>query len=235
MKNKNKIYAGSASGGAWSRDFVIPTPWSCLTNSIPNLGISSICVTLSGADTIYILTGDGDGGDRNSIGVLKSVDGGLSWLQTGLTWDISGNIRGYKMIMNPSNQSQLFVAGTMGILKSDDGGFSWATVLSGGTFTDIEFKPGAPNTMYAVNTQHFFRSTTNGSSWSIVAVPGLDTTIISRLAIAVTAASTKNVYLLAGSQKLPAYLGLWISSNSGSSFPNAVSTSPDILSDNGSN
>ncbi|MBV5342465.1 Ig-like domain-containing protein, partial [bacterium] len=72
---------------------------------------------------------DGDGGHTQSIGVLKSTDGGETWLSTGLVWTISSSgVRGYKLLMHPTSHNTLFTVSTEGIHKTTDGGSSWSTI-----------------------------------------------------------------------------------------------------------
>ncbi|MEK7253130.1 MAG: glycosyl hydrolase, partial [Bacteroidota bacterium] len=71
----NKIYVGASSGGLW-RSTNGGTTWTCLTDEQPILGVSGIAVDPANTNVIYIGTGDGDGSDTYSVGVLKSTDGG---------------------------------------------------------------------------------------------------------------------------------------------------------------
>ncbi|MBK6783817.1 MAG: hypothetical protein IPG79_08635 [Saprospiraceae bacterium] len=42
------------------------------------LGVSSIVVHPTTPNIMYIATGDGDGSDTYSVGILKSTDGGVT-------------------------------------------------------------------------------------------------------------------------------------------------------------
>ena len=74
--NSNIIYAGTPAGGLWKKDG--SNPWEPLTDGLPLIGISGIAIHHTNPDIIYILTGDGDAGDTRSIGILKSINGGLT-------------------------------------------------------------------------------------------------------------------------------------------------------------
>ena len=208
-----EIFAGTAAGGVWKR-IASGGTWTCITNSIPNLSISSICINPTNPNEIYILTGDGDGGDNSSIGVLKSVDGGISWFKTGLTWFNTVGERAYKMVMNPANSNNLLVASSSGIYATTDGGTTWPLKQSG-VFFDIEFKPGAPATMYAAGINYLFTSSNTGDTWAPVVLPGLSSTSPSRCAVAVSSIAPNTVYFLAGTRSLPGFIGLWKSTGSG--------------------
>jgi hypothetical protein len=221
----NTIYVGTPAGGVWkSTDG--GSSWSPKSDALASIGVSGIAVDHSAPDTVYILTGDGDGGDTNSIGVMKSTDGGNSWASTGLSWGVSTFNRGYKLLMHPTNSAIMFVVTRNGILKTTDGWTTWSTVQSG-SFRDIEFKPNDPATLYAVTSNTFYRSTDTGSNWGVIGA-GLPTGE-SRIALAVTPANNNYVYYLAGpSTGVGSFKGIYRSTDSGLTF-NAMTTAPNIL------
>ncbi len=98
------IFVGAPSGGMW-KTTNDGGSWTNLCDGLPAIGVSGIVIHPTNANIIYILTGDGDGGDTKSIGVLKSTNGGTTWETTGLSWGINENVRGYKLRMSPSNNS----------------------------------------------------------------------------------------------------------------------------------
>ncbi len=225
--NANTIYIGVPAGGVWKTTNGGST-WTPMADMLASIGVSGIAVDHSNPNTVYILTGDGDGGDTQSIGVMKSTDGGTTWNTTGLTWGVTNFNRGYKLLMHPTNANIMFAATTVGILKTTDGWNTWSTVQSG-NFRDIEFKPGTPSTMYATTTNTFYRSVDTGTSWGVVStgLPGGE----NRAAIAVTPANANYVYYLAGpggSSGSSTFNGLYRSTDSGVSF-STRSTTPNIL------
>ena len=87
--NNNIFWLGAPSGGLW-RTTDGGSTWTVLTDNNTVLGVSAIAITSNYAtsNTLYIGTGDRDGGsawsmgggntnDNKGIGVLKSTDGGL--------------------------------------------------------------------------------------------------------------------------------------------------------------
>ncbi|MFQ5335089.1 MAG: WD40/YVTN/BNR-like repeat-containing protein, partial [Flavobacteriales bacterium] len=157
------IYIGAPAGGCWkSTDY--GQTWTCLTDTLPILGVSSIAVDYTNHNTIYIATGDGDAVDTRSIGVLKSTDGGLTWNTTGLVWTIYQYRRIFKLLMHPANPDIIYAATNNGIWKTTDAGVTWNNMFSGG-FYDIEFKPGDPATLY-ISSDQFYKSTDSGNSWT---------------------------------------------------------------------
>ncbi len=178
----NTIYIGTPIGGIWKTTDMGAT-WAPLHDGMPSLGVSSIVVHPTNPNIIYILTGDGDGGSSNGIGVLKSTNGGVTWSSTGLMWDIDDFEKGYKLAMDPNNVNTLIAATTDAIWRTTNGGTSWAQ-YSSGTYRDIEYKPGSSTTLYAEKAGEFYRSTNSGVTWTKI-TSGTPTGA-SRLAIGVT-------------------------------------------------
>jgi photosystem II stability/assembly factor-like uncharacterized protein len=242
----NTLYIGLPQGGIWKTTNG-GSSWSVLTDDLPSVGISGLVVSWANANVIYALTGDGDvshgnfitsyGYDQKSVGVLKSTDGGLNWFATGDLPNAGTSYYGYKLIQHPSSSNTLFAVTTSGIYRTTNGGTSWTQVETDTRFTDIEFKPGTPSTMYAVrrmqsaggtNANPFYRSTDGGITWSNAGITGLTTTA-ERLAIGVSAANPAYVYLLSGpSTGSGTYKGIFRSTNSGIDFTTR-STTPNIL------
>ncbi len=227
--NASTIYLGTPAGGLW-RTTNGGTTWTPLTDGMPRIGVSGIAVNYNNANTIYILTGDGDGKDTYSVGVLKTTNGGETWLSTGLSWEPDDFEFGYKLLMHPTNTNVLFAATSDGIQRTTNGGASWTQVQSG-TFNDIEFKPGDPSIMYAVTrtgSSTFFRSTDGGASWSSAGITGTPTSA-TRIEIGVSPNDATCVFLLAGpATSTNNYKGIYRSNNSGLSFVTRH-TSPNIL------
>lgn len=223
--NANILYAGAPSGGLW-KTINGGASWVCLTDDQPVLGVSAVLIHPTNADTLYIGTGDGDGADTYSIGVLKSVDGGNSWTNTGLNW-MSGNSRLIRrMIMHPTNYQIILAATNNGIYRTTDGGTTWIQTLTG-SMRDVEYKPGDPMTVYAC-TNAFYKSTDGGLTWLPVNT-GLPPAVnVNRASIAVTPANPNYVYVLYGDGSDSGFYGLYRSTNSGSSF-SLRSNSPNIF------
>jgi len=220
------FWVGTPAGGLWKTTNG-GSDWTPLTDGMPQIGVSGIAVDYTNTDVMYILTGDGDAGDTRSIGVLKTTDGGITWLSTGLTWTINDNVRGYKLIQHPTSPNILLVAASNGVWETEDSGATWIHRLSGAKSYDLEFKPGDPSYIYTAGSSEFWVSTNTGNNWSHT-ITGLPTNA-SRMAIDVSAAAPSNVYLFAGpSTDTGYYVGFYVSTNSGSSF-SMKSNTPNIL------
>lgn len=211
--NTNTFWAGAAGGGLWKTTNGGST-WTVQTDDEDVLGISDIAVSpdFSSSNTIYIGTGDKNGTNNNSVGVLKSTDGGDSWFTTGLTFQVSAYEQVHRILINPSNTQVLLAATTDGIYKSTNGGDSWQRKTEIGTFCAMEYKPGDPNTVYAASLSSFYKSTNGGDNWSFVqSVSG------SGIEMCVSPNASSLVYALATNSS-GGLLGIYKSTNSGSSY-----------------
>ena len=224
------IYLGTPAGGLWKTTDGGST-WEPKADMLASIGISGIAVDHTTPSTLYVLTGDGDGGYTKSIGVMKSTDDGATWSTTGLVWAVTESERGYKLLMHPSDSSTMFAATTDGLLKTTDGWATWSTVVSG-SFRDMEFKPGDPSIAYAVTKSSYYRSTDTGASWTFISsssggLPAGE----SRAALAVTPADSDYVYYLAGpggASGAGTFKGLYRSTDVGLTF-STMATTPNIL------
>lgn len=225
-QNNSILWTGAPAGGLWkSTDAGLSwTNWN--TDHLPVIGCSDLAIDPTNSNIMYLATGDGDGGDTYSIGVLKTTDGGVTWQPTGLNWQVTQTRRIRRLVMHPTNNQILIAATTDGIYRTTNGGSSWSQVQTG-NFYDLEFKPNTPTTWYA-SSNRFFRSTDNGASWTQITNGVPASGEIRRFAIAVTPANSNYIYLLGASQSDNGFYGIYRSTDSGLSFSYRSGT-PNIL------
>lgn len=131
--------------------------------------ISKIHVRSDANRTIYVAGAQGGGG------FYRSTDGGANWtrLATGTIYD---------MAVNPSNQAQIYIAGSNTLRRSDNGGESFVAAQSGMTLSgamriSVAVAPSSPNIVYALVARsspsggnhigEVYMSTDFGSSWTL--------------------------------------------------------------------
>ncbi|MCB9309675.1 MAG: hypothetical protein H6567_06440 [Lewinellaceae bacterium] len=221
--NNQIIFAGTAAGGLWQSNDG-GSSWVTHTDALGSLGISAIVVDPTDPNIIYIATGDGDAGDNYSVGVLKSTDGGVTFLATGLNWNVFPNRLIRAMVMDPNDHNIVIAATSDGIYKTSDAGANWTQVQTG-NFYDVEARPDASSDyFYASNASQIFRSTDQGDSWSSVkSINGSN-----RITLAVTPADNTIVYALSSKSSNNGYNGIYRSTNSGNTFTR-MSFTPNIL------
>lgn len=221
--DSNTFYALAPQGGVWKTTNNGST-WKHIFGNGPivnTIGVSCMLISYNNTDTLYIGTGDRDGGDAPGLGVLMSPNGGTNWYTRNS--GISGLIIN-KMVMDPKNSKIIIAATNGGIYRTTDGGSSWTSVNSSGSFTDIVFHPYNRQYLYAVRAGLFYRSTNNGTSWTQI-TSGLPSPS-QRGQIAVSKANRGYVYLVTSISSY--FQGVYRSTDSGTTFTNR-STTPNIL------
>jgi len=221
--NQNIIYVGAPAGGLW-RSVDSGINWTPLTDDLPQIGVSGIAIHSSDSNTIYISTGDDDGGDSYSIGVLKSIDGGNTWSPTGTLGLGSGTPTSNEIIIDPIDPNRVWVATGQGMYLSTNGGDSWSLRTSG-NFIDFKLKPGDSNIIYAVTQNSFFKSTNGGTSFTSSSTGLPTSSSLGRLRVEVTEAAANNVYILAvGTRPSYDFEGIFISDDNGNNFTKTEET-----------
>jgi photosystem II stability/assembly factor-like uncharacterized protein len=165
--DNNTFWVGAPAGGLWKTTDG-GNSWSCLTNNNNVLGISDILVPSDYETTniIYLATGDKNGWDNNSVGVLKSSDGGQTWNETGISFNIGQGEMVYRLLKDPENDLTILAATSQGLYKTLDGGDTWNILLSSNIFVDVESKPNDFNTLYgSTSNGKIYTSSDGGLSW----------------------------------------------------------------------
>ncbi|MBP7810168.1 MAG: T9SS type A sorting domain-containing protein [Bacteroidia bacterium] len=220
----NTLFVGAPAGGLW-KSTNGGTSWTTNTDLLQVIGCSDLVIDPTNPNIMYLATGDGDAGDTYSIGVLKSTDGGLTWVATGMVWTVNQGRLIRKLIMDPTNPQIVLAATNIGIWRTANGGTTWTQVYTTSTH-DLEFMPGNSNIVYAGGAT-FRISTNNGVTWTQVSA-GIPTTGVNRMAVAVTPANPNYVYVLAGASSNSGFQGFYRSTNSGTSF-STMATTPNLL------
>jgi photosystem II stability/assembly factor-like uncharacterized protein len=224
--NPDHIWVGAATGGLWKTTDAGAT-WSTQTDYLPNLGVSSFIIHPANPAVMYMATGDCDGWDIYSIGVLKSTDGGNTWNPTGLNPDVSSKWRLNKLMMHPSDPDTILAAVTEGLYKSTDGGATW-NLKEPGYFRDIEVDPSSPSTWYAtVEKTGIYKSTDSGETWTELTT-GLPAAGFYRIAITICRAQPHILYAIYASDTRYGLLGLYRSDDGGASWT-LRADSPNLL------
>lgn len=222
--NTNSFYVGSAAGGFWITNNG-GISYTTTTDQLGSCGVSDIAINSINTNIIYISTGDRDAGDTYATGVLKSIDGGLTWNNTGLVWQTIQQRRIYRLLINPINPNTLIAATSVGIYRSLNAGQNWS-LISSGNYVDAEYRPNDTTTVYAVTSNGLSKSINGGASFAgVSAFPsGISA---NRLSIAVSRANANYLYVLV-SNNSNGFGGLYRSLNSGTTF-SLMSSSPNIF------
>ncbi len=211
--DSNTIFIGSSQGGVWKTTDNGNT-WNCLTDDLPLLRISDICLDPNNVNTIYIATGDINYIGFNTIaagrnpqygtGIMKSTDGGATWNTTGLSFNLtdgeSSLIR--RIFVNPKNSNEIIAAGVDGIYKSFDAAQTF-TKINSAMIIDMDINPLDSNTIYcasfynsSVSTSgaYILRSYDFGNTWDTLNSTIPPTGKVQRTEIAIAPSDTNYVY-----------------------------------------
>lgn len=183
----NTMYVGAPAGGIWKTTNG-GANWTAQGDNFPNMGISDIVINPTNTNIVYAATGDADGVQNRSVGVLKTTDGGANWAITGLSFTLGQNDIISKLLIDSNNVNTVFATTRNNIKRTTDGGTTWADVYTenGALFNDISYKEGSNTILYATSRRgRFYISTDNGTTWTVASRPAF-----SRLDFATTAANT---------------------------------------------
>ncbi|MBT8179949.1 MAG: hypothetical protein KJO53_00020, partial [Eudoraea sp.] len=221
--NPSIWYAGAPSGGLW-KSVDAGNSWINLFDDFLQVGVSGIAIDPNDSNTIYITTGDDDGADSYSIGVFKSTDGGITWLETSLgpsgdsNWNFNRLMN--EIVIDPANSNIVWAAGNFGLYKSIDAGLTW-DLKRAGNVSDFKLKPGDGNTVYAVSNTAYYKST-NGEDFT--RITDILPTSSRRLVLGVSPANPNVVYILSADSSDASYQGLYKSTDSGETFTESPNT-----------
>lgn len=222
------LYVGGASGGVW-KSTGGGYPWKSLSDSWPALGVSSIAVDPSNPKTIYVGTGDFQGGIGGlEFGIMKSTDGGSTWTNIGKTQ--FGTVAVSQIVIDPDNPAIVTVATGNG---SDFLGYVWRSTDRGATWTKAFDSPNAwsaltvsipdstgKRTYYAAGLGEIQRSTDQGKTWTNVALPS-GASLFSYPAMAASKINAATVYLLS-----PGDQAIFKSTDGGATWTNVTGGFP---------
>ncbi len=200
--NLNKtIYICSSYGGLW-RTENNGNEWENVNTDIgiPYSSVADVAVAYGNSNYLFISTGEADGGIANdfdpnwsktnpinTIGVFRSLDRGETWeeINSGFMEEFEdqnyvGTTR--KIMINPIDDNQLFVATTEGIMRCNNALVTiptWERVFDGSEiysdvdreFRGLAFKPGSPETIYA-SGKDIYKSDNNGDPNTWVSLTG---------------------------------------------------------------
>ena len=218
--NNNIIYAGTGSSGIF-KTIDGGLNWVNITDGlgITGLGVKSIAINPKNPNILLAGTGTTSYGASlqfdspysfiEGIGVIKSTDGGLTWVTTSIASspDFHYNIEAIRY--NPVDTNIAYAVGDRYIYKSTNSGTNWSIVYNNTTnatqhvhFSDLEISLANTSTIYAstyandsINVAQFYVSNNAGASWTKAPLgfSGLNGLV---MAIDVTPAEPNAVYAL---------------------------------------
>lgn len=178
---------GAAQGGIWIYDPVAGL-WSAKTSDQETQAIGALAIAPSNDAVIYAGTGEGalSGDSYFGDGVLKSVDGGNTWVH--VSGDYFRGVATTRIVVDPTNPNHVYAAvsrgrggarrtspaihSRFGVWESKNGGADWALiqeVKDNLGATDLEIDPLNAQTLYSTFWgDAIYKSTNGGASWAKV-------------------------------------------------------------------
>ncbi|GFD66904.1 glycosyl hydrolase [Alteromonas sp. KUL106] len=159
QNNPSTWYTAVGSGGVWKTTNA-GTTWTPIFDDQPVYSTGDVTIAPSNSNIIWVGTGENNGGRHISFGdgVYKSVDGGQTWKNMGL----SKSEHVSDIIIHPTNPDIVWVSaqgplwsggGERGLYKTTDGGESWKQVLKPSDewtgVTSLLIDPRNPDKLYA--------------------------------------------------------------------------------------
>src|SRR5579863_202174 len=206
------IYLASAGGGLWKTQDKGKT-WKALGDLWDNTKVSSVAVDPTAHSTVYVGTGDFDGGAGvYGFGVMKSTDQGASWTNLARRELQGFSVR--RILIDPDDSRIVTVAAGRNpfrpgrLLRSANGGTNWNPVSEAAPADWEDLKCGAKMSdggrlCFAVGSSNggeVLRTSDRGVHWVKLSPPLKAVNQVS-LAVATSPTSPKTVYLLSGTDK----------------------------------
>src|SRR5215213_3881614 len=212
------VLVGSSTGGIW-RSTDGGANFVPVSDDQSDLAVGSLAFAPSNPSIVYAGMGDMDFSYLGS-GVLKSTDGGRTWVRVSNQTLPDGVVS--RLEVDPNNAARVYVAQYLtkdlsndtslagGLFLSTDGGVNWTKTLAGQA-RDIVIHPTNPQTLYATlaerltsgsatNPAGLYRSIDGGTTWANIPVPtsGLHAGLWD-FRVAVTPADPERLYAYYGS------------------------------------
>ncbi|HYL36035.1 MAG TPA: hypothetical protein VEV17_09000 [Bryobacteraceae bacterium] len=223
-QTSGNIYYGTGFSGVYkTTDYGMTFSASTGINS--GFPVVALAMDPQTPSNLYAGTGGGDCGEDARGGLFRSVDGSVTWTDTGLVTCVAA------LVTDPQTPSTVYGATwDRGVVKSTDGGAAWASVnvgLHGGPINALALDAQTPGTIYAAasgTSGGLYKSTDGGNTWNATGLNGtvVGTQFISGLAI--DPENTSTVYA-ATADSNGSSGGLWKSTDGGANWQNLFSSS----------
>jgi Abnormal spindle-like microcephaly-assoc'd, ASPM-SPD-2-Hydin len=181
--NPNEVIQGASSGGVWRSNDAGNT-WTPLIDHEPSLAIgepNSIAIDPSNTNTIYVGSSNFTNNSASTEGLLKTTDGGGSWIVLGSGFPASNNGNAFifagqninGVAVDPANSNLVYLASGIGLFTSSDGGNNWVQGTNGTGYGQSlvldASSPAAKRVLFAgVRGQGVYETNNGGASWTQV-------------------------------------------------------------------
>jgi photosystem II stability/assembly factor-like uncharacterized protein len=238
--NSNVVYAGFADGGVW-KSTNGGMAWTPLTDDQPTLAVGAIVLDPKNSSIVYVGTGEGNFSSDSFYGrgILKSMDGGMTWAQ--IAADTFDSLSIPSMFIDPAS-GNLYVAAAQGVdgaglgcnaasapaprrglYKSTDGGAHFTQIVSGKNVADFELDTSAtpPRGLLSVYKEGAFRFQEAAAGMAtltpITALPDANA-MVTRIEFGRSKSNPAVIYAGAGFDTMPGTSALFVSQDTGATW-----------------
>ena len=160
----SRIVLGTPAGGVW-HSVNGATSWTGLTLWLGSVPLSALAIDPGNPQHIIAGTGtlDDNGATQPGIGLLRSLDGGVSWSMHTSTF--AGAFIS-SIVFWPGDAQRVLVGTDHGIRVSIDGGASFAPMIEGHAVSAIAADSLNPTRVFASARSGLLRSDDRGETWT---------------------------------------------------------------------
>lgn len=220
--NPDIVFAGAASGGLWkSTDRGLT--WATTTDQLPVLEVGAVAVLPWAPHTVLLGSGEGNGAGVWGLGMLRSTDGGETWQETSLNYELTDG-HGFNAIAANPLTGAILAAARDGLWRSTDDGQNW-TLIAAGRWFDVKWVASPEDALkaYAVLGESaaaggVYVSTNNGLSFSYAGSGQAASNLIGNSRLAICASAPDVVYVNHVNWTNSQSLGIWRSLDGGATW-----------------
>ena len=209
-------YACAPSGGLW-HSWDEGQTWEVFgVDVLAPLGVTDLWIDPEDPDHLWLATGDGNGGDTYSIGVLETNDGGATWAPLELSFEIEQGRTIYAIRPHPSTSDTVFVGTDLGLFRTVNGGVTFDLVRPGAARDVVWINDST--SVVGIQNQGVYRSTDFGDTWVASDLPESNNSV-GRIQLAGQSMnadmSIDTLYAVAGHYFQQNFLAFWRSVDGG--------------------
>ncbi|MDG1675230.1 MAG: hypothetical protein P8H88_07270, partial [Flavobacteriales bacterium] len=220
------------SGGLW-QSLDAGTTWEVLgVDALSPLGATDVWMDPDNNQHLWLATGDGNGGDTYSIGLLETWDAGQTWLPLELAFEATQGRRIQTMAHHPTGLDTVLVATDLGMFHTSNGGATFELVQSGSA-RDVVWMNDS-TAVAAFENQGVRRTTDGGQTWMVADLPESNNSV-GRIQLAAQSMGDgfdrDTLYAVAGHYFQQNFLAVWRSTDAGSTWTAQSTrlTGPNLL------